>query len=502
MYSNSSDLEFGSGNGWSESGYLPQKVGLRFQNVQAPQGATITAAYIEFEADETSSDATSVTFYGQASDNAPAFGSDAHNLSSRPKVSASVAWENIPAWNTVSEKHQSPDLSAIVQEIVNRPGWTSGSSMVFEIDGTGKRTAESYKGEAANAPLLHIEYSTTAPTATPQPTATNTPAPTATNTPAPTATPTATPTNTPLPTATATSTPLPTATSTPAPTATPATAGPKLATGVASASTDAWTTVTLPATYTSMVVVASVSYDNSQPPLIARIRNASGDSFEMKVQRVDSATAAISGVSVHYMVVEEGIYNVNDHGVKMEAVKFTSTVTDRKGSWAGESRSYANSYTNPVVLGQVMTSNDADWSIFWARGSGVTNPPDSSHLFVGKHVAEDPDVTRANETIGYIVIEAGNGSISGRNYTAALGADTVKGITNNPPFNYSLTGLSSASAAITSSAGMDGGNGGWPVLYGSTPVTSSVLHLAIDEDQLKDSERKHITEQVAYIVFE
>ena len=381
---------------------------------------------------------------------------------------------------------------------MNRPGWVAGSSMVFEIDGTGKRTVESYRGEAANAPLLHIEYSTTAPTATPQATATNTPAPTATptatsqptatNTPAPTATPTATPTNTPLPTPTAT--------------ATPAAAGPNLATGVASASTDAWTTVTLPAAYTSMVVVTSVSYDDSQPPLVARIRNASGDSFEVKVHRLDGSTAAISNVSVHYMVVEEGVYNVNDHGVKMEAVKFTSSVTDSRSSWAGESRSYANSYANPVVLGQVMTCNDADWSIFWSRGSGATNPPDSTHLFVGKHVAEDPDVTRANETIGYIVIEAGNGSISGQNYTAALGADTIKGIPNNPPFNYSLTGLSSASAAITSSAGMDGVNGGWPVLYGSTPVTSSVLHLAIDEDQLKDSERKHVTEQVAYIVFE
>jgi len=283
----------------------------------------------------------------------------------------------------------------------------------------------------------------------------------------------------------------------------PSSPDPYLEKGVVTdVSNTAWTTVPLAHTYNSMVVVAAVNYDNSQPPMVVRIQNADGNSFDVRVQRVDGSTDALTNVSVHFLAVEEGVYNTADHGVKMEAVKYISTVTDSDGSWAGEDRGYSNSYTNPVVLGQVMTSNDADWSVFWARGSSSTNPPDSSTLRTGKHVAEDPDTTRADETIGYIVIEAGSGSISGIAYTAALGADSVKGITNGPPFSYTLSDLNSASAAIISSAGMDGGNGGWPVLYGATPVTSSTLNLAIDEDQLNDSERSHITEQVAYIVFE
>ena len=75
-------------------------------------------------------------------------------------------------------------------------------------------------------------------------------------------------------------------------------------------------------------------------------------------------------------------------------------------------------------------------------------------------------------------------------------------VTNGPPFSYALSGLSSASVAVVSSAGMDGYNGGWPVLYGQNPVTSSTLSLTIDEDQLKDSERSHTTEQVSYAIFE
>lgn len=51
-------------------------------------------------------------------------------------------------------------------------------------------------------------------------------------------------------------------------------------------------------------------------------------------------------------------------------------------------------------------------------------------------------------------------------------------------------------------AAMDGGNGGWAYLYGASPITPTTLYLAVDEDQTNDSERRHTTEQVGYVVFE
>jgi hypothetical protein len=102
----------------------------------------------------------------------------------------------------------------------------------------------------------------------------------------------------------------------------------------------------------------------------------------------------------------------------------------------------------------------------------------------------------------YVVIESGTGTIENRKYVAALGGDTVRGMQNRPPFNYSLSGLASASAAIVSQAGMDGADGGWAVLYGSSAVSATRLRLAIDEDWYLYSERNHTTEQVSYIVFE
>jgi hypothetical protein len=270
--------------------------------------------------------------------------------------------------------------------------------------------------------------------------------------------------------------------------------------GIVSSVDSSWQSVTLTNTYDSMVVVATANYSSTSDPAVVRIQNASGNSFDV---RVDAAGgAAPSGIDVHYLVVEEGVYTVAQHGVKMEAVKYLSTVTDDNNSWVGQAQTYSNTYTSPVVLGQVMTYSDAGFSTFWCQGDARANPPDTSNLRTGKSVAEDTDTTRNDETVGYIILEAGSGTIGGDNYVAALGADSVAGVTDAPPYTYSISGLSNASVAIATLSAMDGGNGGWAILYGASPVSASAINIAIDEDIVGDTERNHTAEQVAYIVFE
>ena len=127
--------------------------------------------------------------------------------------------------------------------------------------------------------------------------------------------------------------------------------------------------------------------------------------------------------------------------------------------------------------------------------------PSSTVLRVGKHAGEDPRV-RSNETLGYVVLEAGTGSIGAINYVAGVGPDSIKGVGNKPPYRYAISGLSSAATAIVSQAAMDNANGGWAILYGDNPILASGLNIAIDEDGAWDTERSHSTEQVMYIVFE
>ena len=153
MYLTSTDLELTNDGG-------DQIVGLRFQNVGVPPGATITSAYVQFYVDEVSVGGCALTIRGQAADDAAAFTANPHDISSRPMTAVSKTWDP-PAWDMIGEAgpdQRTPDISAVIQEIVSRDGWNSGNAMVICIAGTGTRTAESYGGAGAMAALLHIEY--------------------------------------------------------------------------------------------------------------------------------------------------------------------------------------------------------------------------------------------------------------------------------------------------------------------------------------------------------
>jgi secreted PhoX family phosphatase len=150
-----------------------QTVGLRFANLNIPAQAVITKAYVQFTVDETQNTAGSLTIEGQASDNAPAFSTNAYNLSSRARTTAKTAWAP-PAWTVLNEAgaaQATPDLKNIIQELINRPGWQSGAAMVLIFTGTGRRNAHAYEGGASKAPLLVIQYESTGtePEPTPDP---------------------------------------------------------------------------------------------------------------------------------------------------------------------------------------------------------------------------------------------------------------------------------------------------------------------------------------------
>ncbi len=140
--------------------YGNQFIGLRFQNVVVPAGATITAAYVQFTADETDDDAVDVTVSGEAADSAAAFSYASYDVSDRTPTAATVQWQPA-AWDLVGEAdfaQRTPDLSTVIQEIVDRQGWSNGNSIALILSGSGTRTAESCNGSAEDAPLLHIEF--------------------------------------------------------------------------------------------------------------------------------------------------------------------------------------------------------------------------------------------------------------------------------------------------------------------------------------------------------
>ncbi len=148
---------------------VPRAIGMRWTNVQIPPGATITAAYIRFTVATTGSNPLDVRFYGQAADNAPTFTATNYNITSRPKTTSFVDWNGVAPWTIVGEEgpaQETANLARIIQEIVNRPGWAMGNSIVLIAQAIpndpnyGPRIASTFDYQPTNAALLHVEYTT------------------------------------------------------------------------------------------------------------------------------------------------------------------------------------------------------------------------------------------------------------------------------------------------------------------------------------------------------
>jgi len=156
----SSDLEFA----YEYEGQAdPQLLGMRFVDVGIPAATHIIESYIEFEVDETKggTDPVNVLIGGELSPDAAPFVDEQYNVSNRTLADAMVPW-SVPDWTVEDEKFQSPDLSALVEQLVGQNGWAAGNAMVFTIQddpdnpSLGVRAAESYDGEPDAAPLLHV----------------------------------------------------------------------------------------------------------------------------------------------------------------------------------------------------------------------------------------------------------------------------------------------------------------------------------------------------------
>lgn len=105
----------------------------RFASVAVPQGATITSATLTITAWANGSGAPDVSLGAVASDNAarPASGTD---VTAAPMTTAAVTWS---VASRPAAPVNLPDISTIVQEIVNRSGWQSGNAIMVIAKGLG-----------------------------------------------------------------------------------------------------------------------------------------------------------------------------------------------------------------------------------------------------------------------------------------------------------------------------------------------------------------------------
>jgi hypothetical protein len=141
--------------------------GFRFQNISIPQGATIDSAtfYMRHTGDSTQEQIT-IELYGVDTDDfSSAWGSS--NKPSNQTLTTNYDTNTFNSAFTPNSLYDTReyDIKDIVQEIVNRGGWSSGNDMgfvakrLFDVDrGTDVRI-RAYDGGSSSACYISITYS-------------------------------------------------------------------------------------------------------------------------------------------------------------------------------------------------------------------------------------------------------------------------------------------------------------------------------------------------------
>ena len=137
-----------------------QTIGLRFQDVQIPQGVTITSATLEFEA-ANGSESAHLPILSLKVRRVMIRQLSAQQIMTLPvaqRLAIQLTGQTCLPGDSANDKYQSPDITAIVQEITDRGGWCGGQAMSFIITGSGQRTAIAYDNALGDAPVLRVEY--------------------------------------------------------------------------------------------------------------------------------------------------------------------------------------------------------------------------------------------------------------------------------------------------------------------------------------------------------
>ncbi|HZJ10928.1 MAG TPA: hypothetical protein VFD39_14615 [Trueperaceae bacterium] len=162
-YTDSSDLDFG----YDPTHSTQQWIGLRFDTA-LPAGANIQSAVITMTADEGAADAVTVTLSGEAVAAPAPFADDPNNTGSADAstragangTTATVDWAITDPW-AAGDAVTTPDLAAIVQEIVDVAGW-GGSLVLFASPdaaaGTATRPVVNVLDTGSGTLEITIEY--------------------------------------------------------------------------------------------------------------------------------------------------------------------------------------------------------------------------------------------------------------------------------------------------------------------------------------------------------
>ncbi|MGG7566022.1 integrin alpha [Rhodovulum sp. DZ06] len=243
-------------------------------------------------------------------------------------------------------------------------------------------------------------------------------------------------------------------------------------------------TITLNRAFDNPVAFAFVATENGADPVNARIIDVDGATLTLRLQEPDHMDGGHGAETVHYLVVEAGSWLLPD-GTMLEA----GTLDTARLSSAGfESVSFDAGFdAAPVVLSQVQSVNGASFITTRMQNKTATG----IEIAMQEEEAQNPG-GHAPETVGWLAIDAGAGSLGGFSWhagtVAGVGHDGGTGAVSFPAAGV-LAGISSFNGPDTA----------WSRGAG---LTSADFTVSAEEDRSFDAETGHGGEDVDYIAFD
>lgn len=144
--------------GYLTTQYWYYGIGLRFTNITIDQGIKISSAKLRFKASVSTSGTVNTKITGEDTDTSNTF-SDVSDFNGRSRTGNTTQWSNVEPWSS-GEWYESPDISNVIQEIIDRQDWNSGNNLTLFWEDNGgssdRRACYAYENSATNAPQLII----------------------------------------------------------------------------------------------------------------------------------------------------------------------------------------------------------------------------------------------------------------------------------------------------------------------------------------------------------
>ncbi|MEL6317954.1 MAG: cadherin repeat domain-containing protein, partial [Pseudomonadota bacterium] len=249
---------------------------------------------------------------------------------------------------------------------------------------------------------------------------------------------------------------------------------------VSQESSEQWHSVSFDAPLDDAVVVMSQNTTNEEPYTI-RVRNVTEEGFEFQIDEFDYQDGVHGLETLSWVAIEAGVHTLAD-GTVIEAGE-TSASSNRTSVEFS-----ADFDTGPVLFTQVSSDNDLS-----AVAERVRNIDEDGFQIQLRE--QERGSWHEAEDVAYIAIDA-----SGATDSALFVHDTGDRV-RDTDFAVSFDGANfdAPPVVIADMQSLDGGDTSWT---SATNVTAEGVTVAIEEEQSRDSETRHTTENVGVLALE